>query len=401
MAKKIAFYGFIDQNIGGLCSGHFLAIQSYCRNSKNNFLFLSSPGWLEPGRLSDLTNLEVEEVKINYSVFFGYLVRKAQDWSKRGGFKWLFSTLILQILWREIGGEIRKLLLNNGCDAILIAGFQNPWKFPGVKVVSWTQGPVFGEGEWLLKHPFLSISHYGLFKYFLTLTGYLIRGVVNWFDFRKSEIIICGSSWAKTVWRKWGCPKSKLIVLPYAYKRMAPRIWKNGGPHDKSFLHLGRIVPRKRIELLIEAFSDPRLSSYSLTLVGQFVFPRGKKLVDKLPPNIFYRPQVDFSKVGELYDEHKFLIQVSENENLGSSIMEAMALGVPVLLNRSNGTADYVPKSDWHFFDKYEAEDLVQAIMRASRATEGMECDWEAIEEHKKHFSPEVVGSKLAEIIDG
>lgn len=399
--KKIGIFGFIDQNKGGLCSGHFLAIKSYCEKANHKFIFISSPGWIEPGDLSGLPNLSVVKIDPNYSKLFGFLIKKANEWSGCGNFKWFFSFVMLMILWRVRASEIYKILRENRCDAVLIAGFQCPWLFSGVKVVSWTQGPIFGEGDWLIRHPRLSIGHYGVLKFAFYVFAYLLKAIKNWWDIGKSNVIICGSKWAYSQWKKWGCPEGKIKVLPYAYAEKSPRIWKNGGRNDKSFLHLGRIVPRKRIELLIEAFSDPRLADFSLNIVGQFVFPRGEYIKKKFPPNVTYKPQVSFSEVDGLFKENKFLIQVSENENLGSSVMEAMATGIPVLLHRSNGTADYVPNDDWHFFDRYEKDELVASIIRITSITEKLECDWAAIKKSKELIIPRVVGAKLVDIIDG
>ena len=75
-----------------------------------------------------------------------------------------------------------------------------------------------------------------------------------------------------------------------------------------------------------------------------------------------YHPQVPFDEVDQFICSHKFLIQVSENETIGSSIMEAMSMGIPVILNRSNGTSDYVPIDPWHFFDKYNDLLIVSSV---------------------------------------
>ena len=396
---KIAVYGLINEKIGGLCSGHYLAIRELCELG-HEILFIEMKGWLEAGNLANYPNVKTVEIIPKPSRYFQPFAALLQWSQKKTGLRFkLFEEILKKLTRLNIGRQIGVHLQKESVQTLLTAGFQNYWRIPGVRVLSWTQGPIFGEVSWLVCNPRVSMNHYGFIRYILVVFGYICKGILDWFVLGRSTVVICGSKWAESYWVRFGCKKNKLRLLPYAYGNKVPRHWVQGSDNEKTFLHLGRIVPRKRLELLLQAFADPRLQNYRLTILGTVVFPRALSLIKDLPPNVIYYPQVPFDEVDRFICSHKFLIQVSENENLGSSIMEAMSMGIPVILNRTNGTSDYVPVDSWHFFDKYNVEDLVRSILFADECTRDMSCDFLAMENHRLKFSAEAVGARLSQII--
>jgi glycosyltransferase involved in cell wall biosynthesis len=68
---------------------------------------------------------------------------------------------------------------------------------------------------------------------------------------------------------------------------------------------------------------------------------------------------------------HDVLCQPSDEENFGSSVAEAQACGLPVIVGRTNGNADYLCSRDTHLRD--DRPETLAAVFRdyAERKTRG------------------------------
>jgi glycosyltransferase involved in cell wall biosynthesis len=172
-----------------------------------------------------------------------------------------------------------------------------------------------------------------------------------------------------------------------------------------TFLHLGRIVPRKRLDLLIEAFRLLTLerSGVKLLIVGKFAYAAGYRRLldpDHVPPGVEYLESVPREHVCKLFEMADVLVQPSENEDFGSAVMEAQGSGVPVVVGPSNGTAEYVGERSFKF-SAYTAESIRDALLRA---VDAVRADRVALTEDsrraaEKHFRPEDVAEKLIAVV--
>src|SRR5439155_6455459 len=90
-------------------------------------------------------------------------------------------------------------------------------------------------------------------------------------------------------------------------------------------LSLGRLDPRKRLDLLLEAFAELRatLPTARLRIVGrQGHIPGELSLLEgfALRDAVDYQPAVPRGQVPRLLREAAVLVQPSENENFGSAV---------------------------------------------------------------------------------
>jgi glycosyltransferase involved in cell wall biosynthesis len=60
------------------------------------------------------------------------------------------------------------------------------------------------------------------------------------------------------------------------------------------------------------------------------------------PECVAWKAHVPRSSVPDLFSTTDVLAQPSDEENFGSSVAEALACGVPVIVGKTNGTADYI-----------------------------------------------------------
>lgn len=94
------------------------------------------------------------------------------------------------------------------------------------------------------------------------------------------------------------------------------------------FISVGRMVPYKGYEFLIESF---RSLPYELTLVGGG--PLKKELQELAPRNVTFSGEVSDERKYELFSKHDALIMSSINraEAYGMTIVEAFSVGLPVI----------------------------------------------------------------------
>ena len=145
-------------------------------------------------------------------------------------------------------------------------------------------------------------------------------------------------------------------------------------PIARFFLWLGRSEPRKRLDLLLDAYAlvlkerqDVKLKIFA----GFSWAPDYKKLIDRFeePEYLEYQPYIDRAKVPQLMSECDLLIQPSEGENFGTSVAEALGCGLPVMVGQTNGTKDFISSSSFVFED-YTPESLKEAMLQAIKAVE-------------------------------
>jgi glycosyltransferase involved in cell wall biosynthesis len=237
--------------------------------------------------------------------------------------------------------------------------------------------------------------------------GYLLKHVESRLQSPLSDVIIAGSRWSLGEWRRYGIKPQQLSVLPYPVDldrfRPAPSADKPAG--EFLFLHVGRIVPRKRLDLLLDAFplvaqAEPRAR---LLIVGKNLVPgvAARLRNQGTSAAVEYRPAVDHADIPALIAQADCVVQSSENENFGSAVAEALASGRPVLVGSTNGTKDFAGDGSV-VFPAYSPQGLARGMLetirrvRANRAGLAAACRAAA----ERHFHPVAVADKLTDVIE-
>ena len=119
-------------------------------------------------------------------------------------------------------------------------------------------------------------------------------------------------------------------------------------PEGTVILFLGRLVPIKRLELLIEAFAGLRLEASRLVITGadegDGYLERLEEMVAQLDLHnrvVFTGPLYGRSKLEALVDAD-VLVLPSHSESFGNAVAEAMACGTPVVVTEGCGIAVHV-----------------------------------------------------------
>lgn len=166
---------------------------------------------------------------------------------------------------------------------------------------------------------------------------------------------------------------------------------------DKSkdyFLMVGRMVPYKRFDIAIDAFSW--LSNEKLIVVGKG--PEFKELKSKVKrlrlKNIKFVGLVSDNELPSFYANCKALIFPQE-EDFGIVPLEAMACGRPVIAFKAGGALETVVENKTGiFFENQSSDSLIEAVKKFNK----MKFDSEAIRNHALGFDKQIFKKKILEL---
>ncbi|MEI6627426.1 MAG: glycosyltransferase [bacterium] len=163
-------------------------------------------------------------------------------------------------------------------------------------------------------------------------------------------------------------------------------------PHPKKFfLAGGRLVPYKRLDLVIKAFS--RLG-VPLKIFG--VGPELKYLKKIASDNIEFLGRVSDKQKKWLYANCIAYLHPQE-EDFGITAVEAMASGRPVIAYKAGGATETVIEGiTGEFFDDQWWEDIADQIIRFDEK----KYNPEKIREHAKKFHRDAFVAKMSNIIN-
>ena len=173
--------------------------------------------------------------------------------------------------------------------------------------------------------------------------------------------------------------RSATVIPPPVQDRFfaAPLAPMGGRTH---YLAVGRLVPYKRFDLLIEAANAKKLP---LIIVGKGrEYPRLKAAGG---PTVTFRGHVTDDELPELYAAAKAVL-FPTHEDAGIVPLEAQACGTPVIAYGRGGTLDTViERKTGLFFEEQTSESLLHALEKFSK----MHFDPQGIRDHARQFSAE------------
>lgn len=164
-------------------------------------------------------------------------------------------------------------------------------------------------------------------------------------ELEQQELLEDGVASGKVVIRYNGIDTDSYTVLPS--RGSFRKLWGISG-NEALVVFLGRLIPRKGADLLIEAFAEALPETGRLVISG----PEGERgyraFLEKCARNsgvegrvIFTGPLYDDGKKSLLADADVFALP-SRYENFANAAAEAMACGVPVIVTESCGIRSLV-----------------------------------------------------------
>jgi len=364
--KRIACYTLISKNAGSLASANFLIVEELLKRGYEIDLY-SMGNFNNPEELSDYQNLHYIPLSIPV---VQYIWKFLEQLPKNGGILYAIWARISSVIYfQSIAKKANENHNNIRYTLTLFLGLPSYFRIKNIPSISWLQGTFHTEWESIKKLKKSIISLSGIKEYLILKAFYTYSALVSRRIYKFTDIFICGSQWSQENLYLWGLDHKNIKILPYPIDInffQHQHLSKKNEDNKKIFLWLGRIVPRKRLDLLLAAFQELLNENYDIDLIiiGQFSYAKGhKKLIEEFPfpKHLQYRENISRLDVPQLMNSVDILIQPSESENFGSSVAEALCCGVPVIVGTTNGTKDFISDYSW-VFKEYSVESLKETM---------------------------------------
>ena len=387
---KIAATGYVSEQAGSVASANALLLRALL-DAGHEVDFFSKPSFVDPRpsvgeragfRFVCTDNVRADRfrARVQRVPVLGFL---ACRWD---------CASYLRLLLRLMKLEHR----SQRYDLCLWLGDYAPGRLKEVPMVSFAQGPPgtdarsivarFGEirrlaGSWTA------------LKWWLL--AQLRLSVVGLPNFKHSDHIIVGSEQARqTLHNRYGVSAARTSAMPYPIDLDLFCQAPSSSPIRNAplrVLWLGRIIPRKRLDLFLDGLQMAirRGLHVKATIVGVPGFVPGyEKLIEAFPfpDRLKWIKSVPREHVPELLQQHDVLAQPSDEENFGSSVAEAQACGLPVIVGQTNGNADYLCARDIHLADD-RPETFATALFRLGAQLAGSPAESRALAEQQFDLS--------------
>lgn len=401
---RVACYGWVDEGGGSLASGHYLLLRELTRRGVSVDLFA------ERGHVPQPTGLPRERFR-----YLGFepplLVRLVRRLPKAAA--WALERLCLPAVnfsWRRTYQPTAEEMHSEApYDVILALGTTSQFELSGVPTVTWMQGAPSTELDAIRRLRGQIVAASGWRFYLALVAIYRYSEPIRRRALRSSDRIVVGSDWSRRASIDQGFDSTRVDAVPYGIDLDLFRPANDGPEVDWSkprIVALGRLDPRKRLDLLLETFHLVILEHPGATLqiVGRPGYtPRQLDLIQRFPVGgkVSYEPHLPHEQVPRLLQGSTVLVQPSENENFGSSVAEALACGTPVVVGPSNGTAQYIDQTS-QVFESYTPEAVARAISTVIRTGEHQADDVRrgARAAATRWFEPSAVADRLIAIME-
>jgi glycosyltransferase involved in cell wall biosynthesis len=182
--------------------------------------------------------------------------------------------------------------------------------------------------------------------------------------------------------------RAPVIHPPVDTRRFVPQI---DGSHDDYFLIVSRLIPYKRIDLAVRAFTDLGLP---LWIGGE---GRDRASLEAIAgPNVRFLGYVPDEDLGPLMARCRAFV-FPGLEDFGLTPVQAMAAGRPVIAYAGGGALDYVVEgATGTFFREQTPESLAGAVDRFER----MAFDTASIRAHATRFDTSVFKANIQAFVE-
>ncbi|MDX1406930.1 MAG: glycosyltransferase [Saprospiraceae bacterium] len=200
----------------------------------------------------------------------------------------------------------------------------------------------FSHGHWLVKRMLHRLGGRQLLK----------RSVLHATSSKEVE------DYAKYV----GSPRT--VMIPNLLDIREPVAGKR--PDDRlDLVFLGRLHPIKNLEFLLEVLTSPDLPPFTLTIIGDG--PREyvdqlKAQAQPIAQHVRWTGWKGDQEKDQILASASALVLLSETENFGNVVIEALCQGTPVLVSKGVGLADFVAKYRLGWVVQAEKRACVQAL---------------------------------------
>ncbi len=191
----------------------------------------------------------------------------------------------------------------------------------------------------------------------------------------KCDLVIAPSQGIKKLIQKRGVDKKKIKVLSTGIdwksfqKGQGVKIRKKYNIKEDELLcmNIGRINQEKNLILLLKAFRKiiKKYSKVRLMFIGEgFLKNDLKKMSNKwgIRDKIIFTGFLEYQKAKDYWQAVDIYLQTSKSETQGITILEAMAVGLPIVAVKATGTEDFIVNKKNGLLTKNEIKDFSEKV---------------------------------------
>jgi glycosyltransferase involved in cell wall biosynthesis len=155
------------------------------------------------------------------------------------------------------------------------------------------------------------------------------------------------------------------------------------------YLTASRLVPYKRIDLIVDAFAT--MLDKKLVVIGSG--PEKEKILSKATPNIDVIGYQDFESLKSYMQKAKAFVFAAD-EDFGIIVVETMACGTPVIAGNYGGTAESVINGETGIlFPEQTVDSIVDAVKKFDVISHSI--NYSKIRLHSEKFSRQVFETNI------
>ncbi len=395
---KIFCYAIVAEDAGSVASANFLLLRELA-DLGHHIDLIVIPGYMHPGKL--LGHKNIRPIFASLPLYENFIL-KYPSIINNVFLARLIGLFVSTLYRRLIARRYFENSIDRAYDLTLFLGTLAFFRSKN-KTVSWPQGSPHTEWRSVRKE-YWKNRYCGL-VFFIALNFYYFFHCRSFEKKMKySDYFIVGSNNSRDWLYGIGKNKTqnKVHVLPYSidFEKLGKKSRSDSGL--KTIISLGRIVPRKRIDLTVEAFEhfSRDFPDWKLKVIGGFRYSTGYlKIINSVKnSNFSYSKQITRDAALIELKRSTILLQTSENEDFGPSVAEALACGVPVVVGSTNGTKDYIGNCG-EVFGIYDVPSILKAMKKLANRAESENISDMAVKQAKKEFDSRIVTGKLLKIL--
>lgn len=191
----------------------------------------------------------------------------------------------------------------------------------------------------------------------------------EYLSLKRAKQIITVSNSSRSTLISWGINPSKIAVIPNALSESSLKDRREGIPQNGAikFLSVGRLVPRKGVDILIEAInilSKRGINNFHVDIIGQgLLFEYCQRVIRKNNlENCHMWGQIPQHELDELYREADCFICPSRLEGFGIVLLEAAANNLAVIANDITVFREIYSANEALYFKRDDPEDLAEKM---------------------------------------
>tara|TARA_Y100001954_G_scaffold196880_1_gene213473 strand:+ start:477 stop:1841 length:1365 start_codon:yes stop_codon:yes gene_type:complete len=212
----------------------------------------------------------------------------------------------------------------------------------------------------------------------------------------RADVYLCNSEYVRKRIQKIYRRDATVVYPPVETTRFIPKARRE---REGYYLYMGALVPYKRADLAVTAFSE-----LGLPLVVAGTGPEEEKLKAMAKDNVVFRGRVPDEELPDLYANAKAFIFPGE-EDFGITPLEAQASGTPVIALGRGGALETVKPYEESgggtgiFFEEDTVTGLKESVQRFEEQQLEQKMSPEALAEWAATFDTSVFERRLQEAI--